>query len=247
MLRNAPGSTIGLVNAGGAIATSYGYEPFGATAASGVASSNSHRFTGREQDPTGLYYLRNRYYNPMLGRFLSPDPIGIAGGINLYGYVGNDPLDFSDPLGLKCGSGGGPVPCEACLHGPPIPQTQGPVPQGVPFHNHTDINVVIVWIPGLAGFTGGLQFGQRGLAAYVGFASAISDGYSIVEGANGPTAGWAWGVSYADVSGAAFQFGRTISSSGSDYYVERGMGAPEGANVTVYYVFYILGLYGGEG
>jgi RHS repeat-associated protein len=80
MLRDALGSTIGLVNAGGAIATSYGYEPFGATAASGAASSNSCQFTGREQDPTGLYYLRNRYYNPMLGRFLSPDPIGIAAG-----------------------------------------------------------------------------------------------------------------------------------------------------------------------
>src|SRR5581483_4980655 len=100
------GRTIGLVNAGGAIATSYGYEPFGATAASGAASSNSHRFTGREQDPTGLYYLRHRYYNPMLGRFLSPDPIGIAGGINLYAYAGNNPLNVIDPLGLK-GSGGG--------------------------------------------------------------------------------------------------------------------------------------------
>jgi len=247
MLRDALGSTIGLVNAGGAIATSYGYEPFGATAASGAASSDSHRFTGRELDPTGLYYLRNRYYNPMPGRFLSPDPIGIAGGINLYAYAGNDPLDFRDPLGLKGGGGGGPVPCEACLHGPPIPQTQGSVPQGVPFQNYTDNNVVIVWIPGLAGFTGGLQFGQRELAAYVGFASAISDGYSIMEGANGPTAGWVWGVSYTDVSGAAFQFGRTISSSGGDYYVEAGVGAPEGANVTIYYVFYILGPYGGGG
>src|SRR5579885_757630 len=107
MLRDALGSTIGLVNAGGAIATSYGYEPFGATAASGVASFNSHRFTGREQDPTGLYYLRNRYYNPMLGRFLSPDPIGIAGGINLYAYTFDDPMNWVDPLGLSGGGGGG--------------------------------------------------------------------------------------------------------------------------------------------
>jgi hypothetical protein len=40
----------------------------------------------------------------MLGRFLSPDPIGIAGGINLYGYVGNDPLDSVDPRGLSPGN-----------------------------------------------------------------------------------------------------------------------------------------------
>jgi RHS repeat-associated protein len=110
MLRDALGSTIGLVNAGGAIATSYGYEPFGATAASGAASSNSHRFTGREQDPTGLYYLRNRYYNPMLGRFLSPDPIGIAGGINLYAYTFDDPMNWVDPLGLSPGASGGSGP-----------------------------------------------------------------------------------------------------------------------------------------
>ncbi len=110
MLRDALGSTIGLVNAGGAIATSYGYEPFGATAASGAASSDSHRFTGREQDPTGLYYLRNRYYNPMLGRFLSPDPIGIAGGINLYAYTFDDPMNWVDPLGLSPGASGGSGP-----------------------------------------------------------------------------------------------------------------------------------------
>src|SRR5579884_1648043 len=110
MLRDALGSTIGLVNAGGAIATSYGYEPFGATAASGAASSDSHRFTGREQDPTGLYYLRNRYYNPMLGRFLSPDPIGIAGGINLYAYTFDDPMSWVDRLGLSPGASGGSGP-----------------------------------------------------------------------------------------------------------------------------------------
>ncbi len=107
MMRNALGSTIGLVNAGVAIATSYGYEPFRATAASGAASSNSYQFTGRELDPTGLYYLRNRYYNPMLGRFLSPDPVGIAGGINLYAYTFDDPMNWVDPSGLiTVGAGG---------------------------------------------------------------------------------------------------------------------------------------------
>src|SRR5687768_13807633 len=75
--------------------------PFGATAVTGEASANSVAFTGRESDGTGLYYYRARYYNPTLGRFISEDPIGFAGGdANLYAYVGNDPISYKDPSGL---------------------------------------------------------------------------------------------------------------------------------------------------
>ncbi len=55
----------------------------------------------RELDPiTGLYYVRNRWYDPVDNRFVSEDPIGLAGGINTYAYVGNDPMNFRDPWGL---------------------------------------------------------------------------------------------------------------------------------------------------
>ena len=47
-----------------------------------------------------MVYARNRYYSPGLGRFISQDPIGFAGGLNLYAYCGNDPINFTDPLGL---------------------------------------------------------------------------------------------------------------------------------------------------
>ena len=59
-------------------------------------------FTGREYDTfNDLYYYRARMYDPKLGRFISEDPIGFAGGeINLYGYVGNSPTGKRDPLGL---------------------------------------------------------------------------------------------------------------------------------------------------
>ncbi len=57
-------------------------------------------YTGREYDAgTGLYHYRNRYYHPLLGRFITKDPIEYEGGINLYEYVGDSPLVFIDPFG----------------------------------------------------------------------------------------------------------------------------------------------------
>ncbi|MDR2640648.1 MAG: RHS repeat-associated core domain-containing protein [Candidatus Peribacteria bacterium] len=49
----------------------------------------------------GLYYFNARYYSPELGRFVSRDPIGIVDDINLYVYVGNNPLKWVDPWGLS--------------------------------------------------------------------------------------------------------------------------------------------------
>lgn len=99
-LADALGSTVGLVNSLGAIATNYTYEPFGATTVGGSANGNSYEFTGRENDGTGLYFYRARYYSPTLQRFVTQDPIGLAGGdTNLYGYAGNDPVNQGDPSG----------------------------------------------------------------------------------------------------------------------------------------------------
>jgi RHS repeat-associated protein len=59
-------------------------------------------FSGREWDPEiGLYYYRARYYDPKIGRFISEDPIGFAGGVNLYSYVDNNPVLAGDPSGLS--------------------------------------------------------------------------------------------------------------------------------------------------
>src|SRR3712207_1175808 len=52
------------------------------------------------QDGTGQLYRRNRYYDPDAGRFTQEDPIGLAGGMNLYGFAGGDPVNYSDPFGL---------------------------------------------------------------------------------------------------------------------------------------------------
>lgn len=53
-----------------------------------------------KQDASGTHYRRNRYYDPDTGQFTQEDPIGLAGGLNLYGYAGGDPVNFSDPFGL---------------------------------------------------------------------------------------------------------------------------------------------------
>jgi RHS repeat-associated protein len=64
----------------------------------------------RQSDGSKLQYLRNRYYDPNTGRFTQEDPIGLAGGLNLYGFANGDPVNFSDPFGLcepwpECASG----------------------------------------------------------------------------------------------------------------------------------------------
>ena len=88
------------MNSSGAIGTSYTYQPFGATTTGGSANGNSYEFTGRENDGTGLYFYRARYYSPTFQRFIAQDPIGFGGGdADLYGYVGNDPVSHRDETG----------------------------------------------------------------------------------------------------------------------------------------------------
>jgi RHS repeat-associated protein len=99
-LPDALGSTVALTDSTGVVQTSYTYEPFGNATAAGSTSTNSYQFTGRENDATGLDFFRARYYNPTLQRFVSQDPVGFGGGdLNLYGYTGQSPNNFSDPNG----------------------------------------------------------------------------------------------------------------------------------------------------
>ncbi|WP_253959016.1 RHS repeat-associated core domain-containing protein, partial [Paraburkholderia fungorum] len=66
----------------------------------GAADANPQQYTGRENDGTGLYYYRNRYYDPTTARFISEDPIGWASEqTNAYAYVGGNPVQFTDPTG----------------------------------------------------------------------------------------------------------------------------------------------------
>lgn len=94
------GSVTSITNAAHAVVQTYEYDSYGMVTPS-PNFRNSYTWTGREWDPeTGTYYFRNRTYDPMDGRFIQKDPIGMAGGINVYAYVDGNVENMTDPYGL---------------------------------------------------------------------------------------------------------------------------------------------------
>ena len=106
---DANGNATEVLDALGGIAAHYEYSPFGEVIrSSGIyADVNTFRFSTKYLDvETGLYYYGYRHYDPARGRWLSKDPIQEQGGLNLYGMVGNDPINRFDLWGLqgsRCG------------------------------------------------------------------------------------------------------------------------------------------------
>jgi len=78
----------------------YWYYPYG-DIYSQSGEGIRYKFTGKEwDDDAQMYYFPFRYYSPGIARWMTRDPIGMAAGFNLYGYVGSNPANFTDPLGL---------------------------------------------------------------------------------------------------------------------------------------------------
>jgi RHS repeat-associated protein len=103
-LYDAKGNVHGMIKASdGTLAAAYEYDAFGRTlrAEGTYATGNSFRFSTKYTDEeTGLVCYGHRYYSPSLGRFINRDPIGEMGGLNLYAFVGNNPVNQWDYLGL---------------------------------------------------------------------------------------------------------------------------------------------------
>ena len=106
------GSTVALTDSTGNVVESYTYDVYGQPSILSTtyqllptsAVINRFLFTSREYlADLALYDYRHRFYSPSLGRFLQTDPIRMDGGINLYQYVGGNPVCWTDPLGLFCG------------------------------------------------------------------------------------------------------------------------------------------------
>ncbi len=90
-----------------AATSAYNYAPFGeniappfGSPANDPGNTNEQGYAGHIQDATGLTYMQARYYDPVIGRFLSPDPVGYEDQLNIYAYVYNDPINKYDLNGM---------------------------------------------------------------------------------------------------------------------------------------------------
>jgi len=206
-IMDALGSVFALTSSSGSITSQYGYDPFGNTTSYGGTSTNVSQYTGRENDGNGLYFYRARYYSPTFGRFISEDPIGLAGGNpNFYNYAGNDPASLKDPFGLTTGQVG--VSVNYTLPWGP----SGTASAGVAVDGNWNVATYWSWGGGLG----------AGAGASGGVSLAYSNAYTVC-GLRGPFMNFS-GTFGAEAAGTA------------DYFTGKGPapgGVVQGGGVTV--------------
>jgi RHS repeat-associated protein len=202
-------------------------------------------YKGREEDrETGLVYLRLRYYSPRLERFVNEDPIGLAGGLNKFAFVGADPVNRGDPLGLDWD------PCWWI---------------GRLYAQCNAIQVVWTDAPFLAGWSGGVGGGGGGGGGGgegpEKLAGVLEGGGGAWSGDNGPRAtgrsqanastesvGQCMSRNFAPVAGAAAAAGTTVTAMGGAL-IARGRSLYEdavGAWGPVKHITRVLAFPGGE-
>jgi RHS repeat-associated protein len=149
----------------------------------GYTGASSPTVTG------GFTYLRNRWYDPATGRFLTQDPIGLAGGVNLYAYAGNNPVTFADPFGLKsCDPPTDPCPADR---------------QGKILTVSLSLSAAM---PSLGGFGANVE---------AGFALNLSSGDALAYAHAGPTLGTGPVSGGVEVAAQQGSLAETVGTTGS--------------------------------
>ncbi|MGH3428599.1 MAG: RHS repeat-associated core domain-containing protein, partial [Sciscionella sp.] len=148
-----------------------------------------------QRDASGLLYKRNRYYDPASGRFTSQDPLGLGGGLNVYGFASGDPVNEDDPFGL--------------------------CPDGLSDRQQSVCDAIENTMMALGAIGGGIKGGSEGavLALPTGEIAGVVTvpAGAILEGAAGAVAGKLWGKALTN-----FLFKKASNAGKMQREVERG-------------------------
>jgi RHS repeat-associated protein len=158
------------------------------------------------EDASGLMYRRNRYYDPKTGRFTQEDPIGLAGGLNTYGFADGDPVSYTDPYGLSAE--------DCCSYSQETGHTadQNVYPTGRQVRDFVNRNGVDIIV---AAVGGGLAAWGESLMVRAGVRGATSRTLAgSIRGVN-PTGGTANCVNCAIATDATLAGARSVALPGS--------------------------------
>ncbi len=237
----------------------YGYTPYGAS--TGGLSGTAFGYAGYRWDSeTNLYHTQTRSYDPAMGRFIQTDPIGYAGGRNLYAYTGGDPLNKVDPMGTCCddiivaenpqdgggpndgtGGGGGPI-----IGGNPLGDDGTDVGNSVIFPNGdpdstqyvvslNGMKIATIIVPdmnnGMVAYTTDPTEGLTGLTAADFMTPAAASAQSLAQGVLPNGAGYSFGGSTnAGLPGVA-------GTANTEDFSVGGFISPAGATTSSFYSY----------
>jgi RHS repeat-associated protein len=219
----------------GAIAASYEYDAWGRTVSAQGAMANAQpfRFSTKQYDAdTGLYYYGYRYYSPRLGRWLNRDPIAEEGGLNLYGFVRNAPVDLVDPLGLAIDARRQGNTCYFHVYGGKNQEYKGSVSYKCPSQCYGGGKTVsemeeeqlaeaiakkLETMSNFTDFATGLENTLRGASAGVEIGLRLANApldavLDAAEFANNPSASTAIAILVPGVTAATLKFSKSVSN-----------------------------------